>query len=104
MFRVIALYPHTAGARFDADYYVRKHAPFAREILGPHGLKELRITIGVAALDGGTAPFSSVSELVFATREDFDAAMAACGERLFADLPNYTDISPTLQVCELSEI
>jgi len=34
----------------------------------------------------------------FPTREAFDSAMDAAGEALFADLPNYTDTAPVLQI------
>jgi uncharacterized protein (TIGR02118 family) len=101
--RVCALYPTKAGSRFDGAYYVERHAPFARQLLEPHGLIELRVTIGIAALDGAPPPFSAISELVFASRAAFDAAMQACGETLFADAPNYTDIAPVLQLSELAD-
>lgn len=102
MLRVCALYPTTDTSRFDGAYYVDRHAPFARELLAPHGLIDLRVTIGIAALDGGPAPFAAISELVFASRAAFDAAMQACGTALFADAPHYTDIAPVLQVSELA--
>lgn len=103
MLRVTALYPNAAGSRFDAAYYCKRHAPFARDLLGAAGLRDLRITIGVAGLDGAPPPFWSVSELVFDDRAAFDAAMAEHGAALFADVPNYTDATPVLQVSDLSD-
>jgi uncharacterized protein (TIGR02118 family) len=103
VFRITAVYPHTHGSRFDADYYCGRHAAFAREMLTPAGLRDLRITIGTAALDGGPPPFWSVSELVFEDRAAFDAAMAQHGAALFADLPNYTDVAPLMQVSDLRD-
>jgi hypothetical protein len=38
----------------------------------------------------------------FASRAAFDAAIAAAGDALFADIPNYTDATPILQVSELA--
>lgn len=102
MLRVSALYPTNAGCRFDSTYYVQQHAPFAQALLKPHGLTDLRVTLGVASLDGAPPPFRAISEMVFDSRAAFDAAMRACGETLFADASNYTDIAPVLQVSELA--
>lgn len=102
MICVSAIYPNTPGSRFDADYYLARHAPFADSLLRPHGLIEVRSMIGIAALDGAPPPFWVVSEMTFDSRERFNAAMAACGEALFADLPNYTDVGPVLQTSRRS--
>lgn len=102
MICVSAIYANTPGSRFDADYYLARHTLLAASLLRPHGLIAVRSTIGVAALDGAPPPFWAVSEMTFDTREQFDAAMAACGEALFADLPNYTDVGPVLQTSRRS--
>ena len=101
MILVSALYPNEAGSRFDADYYRDVHTPFARNLLGPLGLTGLRSTTGITSVDGGPPPFWAISELTFATRADFDAALNRCGEELFADIRNYTDVAPVLQVSSL---
>ncbi len=103
MLRVSAVYPNIEGSRFDGGYYVGRHTPFARGLLEPLGLAELRITLGVAALDGAAPPYWAISEMIFADRAAFDAAMAACGEALFADAPHYTDVAPVLQLSELAD-
>lgn len=103
MIRISALYPNAEGSRFDADYYVAKHTPFARGLLAPHGLDDIRTTLGVAGLDGAPPPFWVIAEMIFTSRDAFDAAMAACGAALFADIINYTDVSPVLQVSSLQE-
>ena len=87
MLRVSAVYPNSAGSRFDGEYYVRRHTPFARGLLNPLGLRDLRITLGTESLDGAAPPYWAISELTFDDREAFDNAMAACGEALFADAP-----------------
>lgn len=98
MICISALYPNTPGSRFDADYYVAKHTPFAHDLLGPHGLVSIRTTLGISGLDGAAPPFWVIAEMVFVSRQTFDAAMAACGATLFADIVNYTDVSPVLQL------
>lgn len=97
MICICAIYPNDAGSRFDADYYLARHTPFADSLLRPHGLMQVSSALGIAALDGSPPPFWAISEMTFESREAFDTAMAVCGEALFADLPNYTDVNPVLQ-------
>lgn len=102
MLCITAVYPNEPGSRFDADYYLTSHAIRAEALLAPHGLQTIRTTIGVAALDGSPPPYWAVSEMHFTSRSAFDSAIAASGEALFADIPNYTDTTPILQVSELA--
>lgn len=99
MIRIAALYPNVDGSHFDGSYYAGPHTALARKLLAPQGLVGISTTLGLAALDGSPPPFWAISEMHFTSREAFDAAMAMCGERLFADMPNYTDVTPVLQVC-----
>ena len=102
MIRISALYPNEAGSRFDADYYCNRHEPFAVGLLKPFGLVETRSTIGVANIDGTPPAFWAISEMIFESRDRFDAAMTDCGERLFADIVNYTTVAPVLQISRLA--
>ncbi len=102
MIRISALYPNEAGSRFDADYYCDRHEPFASGLLGPHGLVEVRTARGVASLDGTPPAFWAISEMIFESRAHFDDAMAQCGEKLFADISNYTTVTPVLQISSLA--
>jgi uncharacterized protein (TIGR02118 family) len=99
---VSAIYSNEPGTRFDGEYYIKKHTPMAKVLMSPLGLREIRTILGLEALDGSAAPYWAVSEMLFDTREKFDAAMAACGEALFADLPNYTNTTPVLQISTLA--
>lgn len=101
MICVMAAYPNQPGSRFDIDYYTTRHAAFARDLLEPHGLTGLRVTAGESALDGTPPPFWAVAEMTFASRAAFEAGIARCGARLFADTPNYTDVEPILQFASI---
>lgn len=92
-------YPNQAGSRFDVDYYLSKHIPMVEEKLGPHGLTGASVDQGV----GGGAPGSSAKYqiqclLSFASVEQMQAGMMAEGAALMADLKNYTDVRPEMQV------
>jgi conserved hypothetical protein len=102
MLCVTAIYPNAPDSRFDTDYYLNAHTKLARGLLEQHGLTDIRTSIGIAALDGSPAPYWAISEMHFASRDRFDAAMSANGDTLFADLPNYTNVDPILQFSELA--
>jgi uncharacterized protein (TIGR02118 family) len=102
MIRISAVYPNETGSRFDADDYLRRHEPLAREMLSPHGLLDIRSTTGIGNLDGTPPAYWAISELIFTSRAHFEAAMAACGEAIFADIPNYTNVSPILQISTMA--
>jgi len=101
MIRISAIYANETGSRFDADYYQHRHEPFAIALLEPHGLAALRTTLGEAGLDGSAPPFWAICEMQFTSRATFDTAIAQCGEALFADIPNYTNVAPVLQISRL---
>src|SRR4051812_28657274 len=99
MIRVSVLYPSVDGKKFDHDYFVNKHMPLVRNRIGGAGLRRLEADKGVA---GGTpaapAPYIAVAHLYFDSVADFQAAMKPHGKELFADVPNYTDITPQVQI------
>jgi len=100
---ISAIYPNAAGSRFDLDYYRDRHTPFAEALLGEHGLIGLRTVAGVESLDGQPPAYWVISEMHFPSREAFDQAIEVCGTALFADIANYTDITPILQISTFAD-
>ena len=41
-----------------------------------------------------------IGQLFFENLDDFQAAFAAHGEELLADIPNYTNVEPVVQIDE----
>jgi uncharacterized protein (TIGR02118 family) len=84
-------YPHVENGRFDEAYYLDHHLPLAIEILGDY-VQDYRTYREVRF--GGKAPkYILVTEIDFATREDFEKAMTTPRmAELKADGPNYTDL------------
>ena len=102
MIRASFLYPTTAGARFDFDYYLERHVPLARRLLARLGLVRLEIDRGVSGEERGSEPrWVCVAHLYFETPEDFHRAMDAAGDELGADVANYTDIPIEVQVSDI---
>jgi uncharacterized protein (TIGR02118 family) len=100
--RASFFYPATPGARFDFEYYLDRHVPLARRLLGDHGLVKLEIDRGVSGEELGSEPrWVCVAHLYFESVEDFYRALDAVGDELGADVPNYTDIAIETQVSDI---
>jgi uncharacterized protein (TIGR02118 family) len=99
MIRVTALYPKTATSRFDKDYYLNKHTPMVREKLTPTGLLRIYVDEGLGTLTPGEPPaFEMIGYLEFSTIEDLQKSLGAHGAEIVADIANYTDVQPIIQV------
>lgn len=92
---VSVLYPNHDGAKFDATYYKATHAELAKSIWNPDRVE----LIEGQAMGGGNPPFALVANFHFASAEALGAAMTnpRMGE-LQADVPNFTDITPTIMI------
>jgi uncharacterized protein (TIGR02118 family) len=101
MIRVTFLYPNKPGSRFDADYYIGVHMPLAIKRLGP-ALKAVSAEIGVSsAMPDSTPPNAAIAAFTFDSVEAFTAAVMPHYAELQADIPNYTDIVPVVQISEI---
>ena len=95
-------YPNRAGARFDEEYYMTKHMPMVGEKLSAYGLTGWSIDKGLAGGAPGSAPKHLFqAHLHFKDLAGFQAGMAAVGAPVMADVPNYTDIQPDVQVYQV---
>ncbi len=103
MIRVTVVYPREPGKTFDIDYYINKHMELVRRKLNPFGLKNLQVDKSISGMDDGLSPFFAICHLYFDTVEDFEKGFGAATSDLLADLPNYTDVAPVLQLSEIVE-
>ena len=102
MIRVNVIYANKTGARFDFDYYLNQHIQIVRERCHPFGLQSISVDRGVGGLaPGSPATYACVASLTFASLEGLQQALAAHGAEIMADIPNYTDIEPILQISEI---
>ena len=101
MIKVTVLYPAAEGARFDMDYYLASHMPLVESKM-TGVIKGWTVDQGLNAGAPGTPPpFEVMTHMTF---DDFDAFAAAFGEHageIMTDIPNFTDISPQIQVSEV---
>jgi uncharacterized protein (TIGR02118 family) len=99
MVKLSVMYPNQPDARFDNEYYLHTHMPMVARVLGPL-MKRGVVDRGLPTPEG-PAPYLYVAHLFFESMENFQAAMAQHGATLQADIPNYTDIRPVIQLSEV---
>lgn len=103
MIRVSVLYPSGEGKQFDHAYYAQKHMPLVGERLRSFGLLRYEIDKGIAGgAPGAPAPFVGACHLYFNSAGDFQKGIGAHGNELMADISNYTNITPTIQISEIA--
>jgi uncharacterized protein (TIGR02118 family) len=94
--------PNESAKRFDHDYYARKHMPMVMERLKGSGMLRYEVDKGLAGGGpGAPAPFVAACHLYFNAAADFQKGIAAHGTEIMGDIPNYTDISPQIQISEI---
>jgi uncharacterized protein (TIGR02118 family) len=101
MITVSVLYPNESGKKFDMDYYCNEHIPMVQQKLGS-ACKRVAVEHGVAGATPGAPPaFIAVGRLYFDSAEAFQTAFGSHAEAIMGDIPNYTDIQPTIQISEV---
>jgi uncharacterized protein (TIGR02118 family) len=93
MIRMSVLYPTNEGHVFDHDYYRDRHVPLA---LQTWGLDRAEIDRGV---DG---PYVAAVHFRFDSLDAMSAALSSDGSaQVTADVANYTNITPVVQISEI---
>jgi uncharacterized protein (TIGR02118 family) len=90
-------YPSKDGARFDFDYYMKTHIPLVCGLLGT----SIEVCKGTSATPDAPPAFVCVARIRIASADDFSAAMAKHGAKIMQDIPNYTNITPIIQIDEV---
>jgi uncharacterized protein (TIGR02118 family) len=101
MIKVSVLYPAGETTKFDMDYYCKSHMPMVQRTLGA-ACKSMAVEQG---LGGGTpdAPptFAAMGHLYFDSVAEFQTAFAPHAEAIMADIPNYTNVQPVIQISDV---
>ncbi len=103
MFNISSIYPKQDGYRFDFDYYLNKHMPLSIERLSSaKGFKGVSVECGVAIEEPKIeSSYIAMCHYYFDSLEDFMAAFMPHAAELQADIANYTDIEPIIQINEV---
>lgn len=99
MIKVGVFYPRSS--KFDWDYYLGNHTPMIQKLLAP-ALKKVDIEKGLAGGAPGTAAtYQTVCNLHFDSVEAFQVAFGPHAGAIMADIANYTDAQPIVQISEV---
>ncbi len=93
------IYPVAEGTTFDLDYYGKTHMALVGEHMGPH-IKSTVVTKGLAGGPDVPAGYHAIATIVFADQDAMKAAMKASAP-VMADIPNFTNIQPTVLIGEV---
>jgi uncharacterized protein (TIGR02118 family) len=97
MYYVTVIYPNREGMRFDFDYYMSKHIPMVERLLDA----TIEVTRGIGAPEGAPAAFVCGARIRVRSLDEYRAAIAQHGAQIIGDIPNYTDVQPTVQFDEI---
>ena len=101
MIKVSVFYPNDSGASFDIDYYVKKHVPMVRGLLGT-ACKGAAVEHGLSGPNAGSAPiYVAMGHLYFDSVAEFQKAWSPNASQIVGDIPNYTAIQPLIQISEV---
>lgn len=101
MIKVSVLYPNGPGARFDHDYYRERHMPLVQNRMGDN-CRRYTIDKGLAGGTPGSAPtYIGAGHLYCDSVEAFQAAFGPHAKEILADIPNYTNVAPVIQISEV---
>ena len=100
MIRLIALWPKTTDSHFDMDYYLSKHVPMTKAKFQSSGISvEGEVDEGLGTLTPGEpVPYAAIGYLLFETMEDLQKGLAAHAAEILADVPNFTNVQPQIQI------
>jgi uncharacterized protein (TIGR02118 family) len=99
---VTVMYPNMPGVTFDFDYYLKHHATLIDRLYG-NSIARLELRRGSATPHGSPAPYIAIINIWIADQAAFDSAGAKHGATLIADVPNFTNTMPTIQIDEIVE-
>jgi uncharacterized protein (TIGR02118 family) len=101
MIKVSVFYPNIEGKKFDMTYYCTKHIPMIQQKLGGV-LKGGAVEEGLSGAEPGSQPtYIAMGHLYFESLEAFQTAFQTHATAIMGDIPNYTDIQPTIQISEV---
>jgi uncharacterized protein (TIGR02118 family) len=102
MIKVTILYPNAPSATFDMKYYVTHHLPMVRDRCAPE-CHSIAAEGGLAGGDPGSqAPYIAVGHLTFDSVAAFQKSFGPHATEILADVPNYTNTKPILQISEVA--
>ena len=99
MYDVIVMYPNRDDVKFDIHYYLTTHIPLVSRLLDT----TIEVCKGIATPAGTASPYLYTARIRVNSLEEYQVAMAKHGAQIMADIPNYCNAQPTVQMYEILE-
>ena len=101
MIKVSVMYPNSPGARFDHEYYRDKHMPLLKARMGS-SCKYYAVDKGLAGgTPGAPATYVAMCHFFCDSVEAYQRGFSPHAQEIMGDIPNYTDVSPVVQISEV---
>ena len=101
MIKVSIMYPNSEDGTFNMNYYKEKHMPMLAELFG-ESLKKYSIDEGISGrLTSEPASYIAIGHLYFDTLPEYQEGFKKHGKIILDDIPNYTNIKPTVQISKV---
>lgn len=101
MIKVSIMYPNSEDGTFNMNYYKENHMPMLAELFG-ESLKQYSIDKGISGrLPNEPASYIAIGHLYFDTLSEYQEGFKKHGKIILDDIPNYTNIKPTVQISKV---
>jgi uncharacterized protein (TIGR02118 family) len=101
MIKVSVMYPNAPGARFNHEYYRDKHMPLVKARMGD-SCKTYTIDKGLSGgVPGAAATYVAMCHIFCDSVEAYQAGFGPHAAEIRADISNYTDQTPVVQISEV---
>lgn len=93
MFCASVTYPIQEGGTFDLDYFVNQYVPMFVSVLGDNCVR-FEVRKGLQTPGAPPPTYICVANFWVRSGEEFGAALAQHGERIYGDIAKFTTIEP----------
>jgi len=101
MIKVSVMYPNGPDARFDEAYYRDRHMPMVKQLMGEYCQSYAVDGAIPGGVPAGNAPFIAMGHLFCTSVDAFQAGFGPHAKAIMADIPNYTNQTPLIQMSEV---
>jgi uncharacterized protein (TIGR02118 family) len=102
MIKITVLYPNGPDTKFDMAYYTSKHMPMVKQKCGP-ACKSIAAELGISGGAPGSRPtYIAIGHLTFESVDAIEKFFGPHTSEIMADIPNYTNSKPVIQVSEIT--
>ena len=100
MIKVSVMYPNGPDARFDEAYYRDHHMPMVKRLMGDY-CKYYTVDRALDGMPESNRPYIAMGHLFCDSVEAFQAGFGPHSKEIMADIPNYTNQTPLIQISEV---